>query len=202
MPSAWITTSLFVGALAAATATARAAPDDDQPPIARQEGLHLGVGVAGTLGGVVGLSLRHGLGPIAGLELVIAASNSPGEYVPGGSVATATTYAAALRARVPLRRADRGVIGVVGGLDLGVRTQDQLDAVIHPAVEAGLYGELFLVPNLSIGLEVGGVIDWVPERGRVLAPERAAARPDGASTSLSLDNTALVGGADLTFWFH
>jgi hypothetical protein len=34
----------------------------------------------------------------------------------------------------------------------------------------------------------------------VLTPERAADRPDGAGTSLSLDNTALAGGAGLTFW--
>ena len=189
-------------ALAAVTLLASAAPAvaDDDVPIARAEGLHLGVGVESTLGGVAGLSFRHGLGPIAGVELVVAAGRGPGEYIPGGSFGPATTYAAAVRLLAPLRRHDRGWVGVVGGVDLGVRTQDMTDALIHPALEAGLRAELFLTPALSASLEVGAVLDLPPERGRVLTPERAADRPDGAGTSLSLDNTALAGGAGLTFW--
>jgi hypothetical protein len=179
-----------------------AAADDGDQPIAVQEGMHVGVGVESTLGGVAGLSARHGLGPVAGLELVVAAAKGTGEYIPGGTLGAATTICTALRVIVPVRRTPRGTIAVVGGLDVGVGLEEMTDTVVHPGVEAGLRGELFLAANLSLSLEVGGVIDMVPSGGRVLMPERASSRADGTGTTLSLDNTALAGGAGLTFWFR
>ncbi len=179
-----------------------AAADDGDPPIAAQEGQHVGVGVESTLGGVSGISARHGLGPIASLELVVFAAKGTGAYIPGGTFGAATTIGTALRVIVPVRRTPRGTIGLVGGVDVGLRMQEMADTVVHPGLEAGLRGELFLAANLSLNLEVGGVIDMVPSGGRVLMPERASSRADGSGTTLSLDNTALAGGAGLTFWFR
>ncbi len=198
-------------ALAASLVPAAALADEpsDEPsdageaPIAAQEGMHLGVGVESTLAGVRGIAVRHGLGPLVGLEVVAMAGSSPGEYMPGlPYVEDATTVGLAARTIVPLRRGERGVIAAVGGIDLGVRSQELIDTAYHLAFEAGLRGELFVVANLSMSLEVGAVLDLPPDTGRVLAPEHAISRPDGGDTTLSLDNTALAAGAGLTFWFR
>ncbi len=173
---------------------------DGEPPIAAAEGMHTGVGVESTLAGVVGLSVRHGLGPVIGLEAVVMAGKGPSEYVPGGTFGSPTVVGVAVRVIAPIRRGERGVIAGVGGLDLGVRSTEMVPTAYHWGLEGGLRAEYFLVDNLSVSLELGAVIDVPPDSGRVLSPERAGSRPSPDSAAVSLDNTALAAGAGLTFW--
>jgi len=190
---------MLLTALAAGAVPSNAFAED----IAAQEGMHVGVGVESTLAGVRGVAVRHGLGPLVGLEVVAMASSGPGEYVPGTPfVGDATTVGVAVRSIVPMRRGERGVIAAVGGIDLGTRSQEMIDTAVHVAFEAGLRGELFVVDHLSMSLEVGAVLDLPPEAGRVLSPEHAIGRREGGDTTISLDNTALAAGAGLTFWFR
>jgi hypothetical protein len=178
-------------------ATAHA--EDDE--LARQEGMHVGVGVESTLGGVAGVSFRQGLGPAVGVEGVLAIDHGEPAYVPGGVIGTATTIGIAGRAIVPVRRLDRGVISFVGGIDIGARKA--LDTSFEVAVEGGLRAEYFLAASLSVSFEVGAVVTHPPSmQSRILHPAVASGRPTPDSTAISLDNTTLAGGAGLTFWFR
>src|SRR5262245_37730469 len=91
-------------ALAAILLPAVAHADETDPPIAAQEGMHQGVGVESTLGGVAGLSFRQGLGPVASLEVVAMAGSTPAGYMPGGTIGGGTVVGVATRAIVPMRR--------------------------------------------------------------------------------------------------
>jgi len=190
-------------ALATCVPAIAAAEPGDDPAIARQEGMHIGVGVDSTLGGVQGVSFRQGLGPIVGVEGVLAIDHGTPEYVVGGGTGAATTVGVAARAIVPLRRLERGLIAAVGGVDVGVRKQTGADTGVELAVEGGVRAEYFLASHLSLNLEVGAVYDHPPSmQTRILVPAVSSSRPTPATTTVSLDNTVLAGGAGLTFWFR
>jgi hypothetical protein len=159
--------SLTVAALAAAVplSTASAQPSAESPPAESPPGATatatertgddepwLGVGVARTLDGTWGPSLR--LGRDLQLELVVGGNLF--RYSGGGYHQSRQQVAA--RVLVPLLRRDRGWLGLVAGL-AGGRMHVGDDYLTRTSwtgsAEAGIHAELFVTPALSLGLEVG-----------------------------------------------
>ena len=144
----------------------------------------LGIGLTQTLGGTHGLAVRYGRS--VQLELVAGGSHV-GDWDREGQ----GRLSAAARVHVPLLRFDDGWIGAVAGLDVHQSRYgaDASDTEYWGVVEGGLHAEYFLVPALSIGLEVGAA--W----GRALGDYEVLY---GSSGAIGIGPWS--GAASLTYW--
>jgi hypothetical protein len=147
-----------------------------------------GIGLTHTLGGTRGLAVRYGRD--VQLELV-AGGIHLGDW---RSIARdgLQRLSAAARVHVPLLRFDDGWIGAVAGVNLHRDIHgldDGFDTDTWGVLEAGLHAEYFLVPSLSIGVDLGAT--------RAVRLDRSGEGDDPTGA----DGIApWSGAASLTYW--
>ena len=158
-----------------------------------------GVGVNRTLGGAQGISGQFQVSEALGFQGVLGLQYLSIDV--GDDSVSATQFVLGAHVIYALARAARGAVGIVGGLNLGVNTGlGDADGPTHFLLDAGLRGDLFITPWLSINVEIGLVFNLVPEEGAVFNPEgQSLAGADG--TEISIGNTGLTGAGGVIFWF-
>lgn len=154
---------VVAAALLAAAVPARAEP-------------RVGVSMGQTLAGLRGLGVRVDLGA-AQLEVLVGGVLHGNDVVLGPGDAS-------LRVMIPVARGRDAWIGVVAGA--AADTPGPYDSHAW-AIEGGVHAEWFALPNLSLGLDAGGV--------------HGASDPAQGSSPPSVTAVGAAGGGTLTFWF-
>jgi hypothetical protein len=183
--------SVTVAALAAAAplSIVHADPSAPAPPAPS-----VGVGLAQTLDGTSGLSLRYGRD--LQLQLVLGGVFQRFQFRPEDPPLDSSRLDASARLLLPLIEHERGWVGAVVGVN-GHRYRGERDTLFTGSAEVGLHAEWFVVPALSLGFEVGTAVIYVPDTGGVMLPD-GAWTDGGVSTSTGGNDVS--GAASVTYW--